>query len=60
MSKPTVPIYKATNWPSDNEALKRRGSLTIWFDPEMCWDAEPTGKRDGQSYSDAASRHDFP
>ena len=38
MSKPTVPIYKATNWPSDNEALKRRGSLTIWFDPEMSWD----------------------
>ena len=37
------------------EALKRRGSLTIWFDPEMTWAAKPTGKRGRQpSYSDAA------
>jgi hypothetical protein len=28
-----------------NEALKRRGSLTIWFDPEMTWGGAPTGKR---------------
>jgi hypothetical protein len=26
-------------------ALKRRGSLTIWFDPTMTWEAAPTGKR---------------
>jgi len=26
-------------------ALKRRGSLTIWFDPAMTWEAAPTGKR---------------
>ena len=25
-----------------NDALKRRGSLTIWFDPEISWDAAPT------------------
>ena len=38
-----------------NEALKRRGSLTIWFDPEMTWAARPTGKRGRQpTYSDAA------
>ena len=36
-------------------ALKRRGSLTIWFDPEMAWAAKPTGKRGRQPvYSDAA------
>jgi len=28
-----VPTYKTRNWPAYNEALKRRGSLTIWFDP---------------------------
>ncbi|GLK65227.1 IS5-like element ISPko3 family transposase [Paracoccus kondratievae] len=55
MSRPTPPAYKTRNWPSYNEALKRRGSLTIWFDPEMIWAAAPTGKRGRQpSYSDAA------
>jgi len=29
-------------------ALKRRGSLTIWFDPAMTWEAAPTGKRGRQ------------
>ncbi|WP_411911824.1 transposase, partial [Rhodovulum sulfidophilum] len=38
-----------------NEALKRRGSLTIWFDPEMTWEAKPTDKRGRQpTCSDAA------
>ena len=55
MSKPTSPAYKTKNWPAYNEALKRRGSLTIWFDPTMTWDAAPTGKRGRQpDYSDAA------
>jgi len=55
MSRHTPPTYKTRNWPAYNEALKRRGSLTIWFDPEMTWDAAPTGKRGRQqSYSDAA------
>jgi hypothetical protein len=36
-------------------ALKRRGSLTIWFDPDIAWAAKPTGKRGRQpDYSDAA------
>ena len=48
MSRPTSPTYKTRNWPAYNEALKRRGSLTIWFDPEMTWDAVPTGKRGRQ------------
>lgn len=47
--------YKTTNWSVYNEALKRRGSLTIWFDPDMTWRAPPTGKRGRQpSFSDAA------
>ena len=55
MSRPTPPTYKTRNWPAYNEALKRRGSLTIWFDPAMTWDAAPTGKRGRQpDYSDAA------
>jgi len=48
MSRPTPPTYKTRNWPAYNEALKRRGSLTIWFDPKMIWDAAPTGKHGRQ------------
>lgn len=55
MSKPTPPTYKTTNWAEYNAALKRRGSLTIWFDPEMNWDAKPSGKRGrSRTFSDAA------
>ena len=55
MSRLTPPTYKTRNWPAYNEALKRRGSLTIWFDPEMSWDAAPTGRRGRQqTYSDTA------
>ena len=55
MSRPTPPTYKTRNWPSYNQALKRRGSLTIWFDPTMTWAAAPTGTRGRhRDYSDAA------
>lgn len=55
MSRPTPPTYKTRNWRSYNQALKRRGSLTIWFDPAMMWGAASTGKRGRQpAYSDAA------
>ena len=55
MSRPTSPTYKIQNWRAYNEALKRRGSLTIWFDPKLTWEAKPTGKRGRQpTYSDAA------
>jgi len=55
MSKPTPPTYKTRNWRAYSEALKRRGSLTIWFLPAMTWDAAPTGKRGRQrDYGDAA------
>jgi hypothetical protein len=55
MGRPTPPTYKTRNWPAYNEALRQRGSLTIWLDPAMAWEAAPTGKRGRQpSYSDAA------
>ena len=55
MIRPTPPAYKTRNWPSYNGALKRRGSLTIWSDPAMSWEAAPTGKRGRQpACSDAA------
>lgn len=55
MSRPIPPAYTTGNWPSYNDALKRRGSLMIWFDPAMTWEAAPTGKRGRQPVcSDAA------
>ena len=55
MSRPRPPTYRTSNWSAYSEALKRRGSLTIWFDTEMRWDAAPTGRRGRQQiYSDAA------
>lgn len=47
--------YKTKNWSSYNDSLKRRGSLSIWFDPEMVWAPPPNGKRGRQQqFSDAA------
>ena len=47
--------YKIQNWQSYNSALKLRGSLSIWFDPEMPWHAARTGKRGRQpAFSDEA------
>ncbi len=55
MSKPPPPTYKTRNWPAYNKALKHRGSLTIWFDAAMTWEAAPSGKRGRQqTYSDTA------
>jgi hypothetical protein len=55
MSRPTPPSYKTRNWPAYDSVLRRRGSLTIRFDPAMTWDAAPSGKRGRQpDYSDAA------
>lgn len=53
--KPTAPKYRTTNWKAYNEALKARGSLLVWLDPEMCWHGKATGKRGRcQKYSDEA------
>jgi len=55
MSSWTPTIYKTKNWSDYNQALKQRGSLSIWFDAGMVWDATPSGKRGRQqAYSDAA------
>ncbi|THF93682.1 MAG: IS5 family transposase [Sulfitobacter sp. SK025] len=55
MSNWTPTTYTTKNWSGYNRALKQRGSLSIWFDVEMAWDAEPSGKRGRQqAYSDAA------
>ena len=55
MSRPPKPTYKTTNWYAYNQALRQRGSLTVWFDPSMQWDAVPSGRRGRQqTYSDAA------
>lgn len=55
MSKPKPVTYRTTNWHDYNKALARRGSLSIWFDPETQWLAAPTGKRGRQPvFTDAA------
>jgi Transposase DDE domain len=55
MSRPNTPTYTTLNWPSYNKALKRWGFLALWFDSDMVWSAQTTGKRGRQPvYSDAA------
>jgi hypothetical protein len=36
----TLATYKTRNWAEYNHLLKQRGSLSIWFDAEMTWEAE--------------------
>ena len=49
--------YKTSNWAEYNAALRQRGSLTLWFDPTMQWEAEPNGKHGcQQKFSNAAIR----
>ena len=55
MSYSSKSRYKTSNWRAYNQALKQRGSLTVWLDPNMAWEAAPSGKRGRQqAYSDAA------
>jgi hypothetical protein len=56
MSKPTPTKYKTTNWKAYNQALRARGSLTVWLDPQMQWQAPAASGKPGrpQVYSDAA------
>jgi hypothetical protein len=55
MRRPAPTSCKTGNWPEHDKALKRRGSLTIWLDPAMTWEAAPTGQRGRQpDYGDAA------
>jgi len=34
MKKPAPKIYRTTNWSSYNQALIKRGNISIWFDPK--------------------------
>ena len=55
MTKLMQPGYKTKNWPAHNDALKRRGSLIIWFDISMTRESAPKGKRGRYpNYNDAA------
>jgi hypothetical protein len=55
MSSWTPTTYKTRNWAEYNLSLKPRGSLSIWFDPEMDWEATSSGRRGHQqTYSAAA------
>jgi hypothetical protein len=47
--------YKTRNWAEYNLSLKRRGSLSIWFDPEMDWEATSSGRRGRQQTYIAAA-----
>ncbi|WP_366143503.1 transposase [Rhodoferax sp.] len=43
----TKPKYRVTNWPEYNDALRRRGDITIWFTKEAIdeWHPIKTGAR---------------
>lgn len=45
MSRPLSPTNKTANWSANTKALKRRGSLTVWFDPEMIRETLPSDRR---------------
>jgi IS5 family transposase len=49
------PRYRVTNWAEYDAALKRRGSLTVWFTEEavQAWRAEPRTTPGGQSHYSA-------
>lgn len=47
MPNPTQLEYRTINWSAYNAALKPRGSLDVWFDPDMQWLSAP-GVRPGR------------
>lgn len=55
MSSWAATKYKTKNWSSCDESLKRRGSVSIWFDPRMVWTPPRSGERGRQQqFSEAA------
>ena len=57
MSKPPRARYRTTIWSAYNASLKRRGSLMVWLDPELAWQAAPSGRAGLPAvFSDAAIR----
>src|ERR1700684_3699273 len=49
------PRYRVTNWAEYDAALKRQGSLTVWFTDEavQAWTAEPRTTPGGQPHYSA-------
>jgi Transposase DDE domain len=47
--------YRVTNWAEYDDALRQRGSLTVWFSEEAiaAWQAEPRTTRGGQAHYSA-------
>ncbi len=55
MPKPSPTRNRTTNWSDYNAALRKRGSLSVCFDPEKIWHAKRSGKRRRpETFSDAA------
>ncbi len=55
MPKPPQIHYRTMNWSAYNAALRKRGSLSVWPDPEMLWHAEKSGKQGRRETSSDAS-----
>jgi len=45
MPKPSAPRYRTTNRSTYNASLLKRGSLSVWFDPDMVWHAQRSGRQ---------------
>ena len=55
MPKPSPTRYRTMNWSDYNAALRKRGSLSVWFDLEMIWHVGKTRRRGRpKTFSDAA------
>lgn len=52
MSKPKPARHRTTNGSAYNDALRKRGSLLIWLDKGMAWNAPCEGRP--PTFSDAA------
>jgi hypothetical protein len=56
-SDATKPVYRIRNWKAYNDALVRRGSLTLWVEPETleAWRHRGPAQRGAQfQFSDMA------
>ena len=55
--KPSSSIYRVRNWAAYDQALKQRGSVTLWFSPEavQAWGYQGPAQRGAPFvYSDVA------
>jgi len=55
MSKPRPTRYRTTNWSSYHGALRKRGSLLIWVDKDITWQARADGRPGRRSVSSDAA-----